>query len=110
MTVATSFQTVSVEKFFQLKTKMSASFPWLRFTVTAVGLMGVGYGLMIATVPTEEETYNAMAPDLRRKVDANRAARLAREEAMRQQVTAQSQPQQDQNSAKPIWAESKTSK
>lgn len=30
-----------------------------------------------------------MAPDLRRKVDANRAARLAREEASKRQADAQ---------------------
>ncbi|KAI0303429.1 hypothetical protein B0F90DRAFT_1371371 [Multifurca ochricompacta] len=43
----------------------------------------------IVTVPTPEETYNAMAPDLRRKVDENRRARLALEEGMKQQQNAQ---------------------
>jgi len=59
-----------------------------------------------ATVPTPEETYSvsldsfislsccdatyqAMAPDLRRKVDENRRARLALEEGMRRQQNAQ---------------------
>jgi hypothetical protein len=58
------------------------------------------------TVPTPDETYNvsltpswsvllltpayqAMAPDLRRKVDENRRARLALEEGMKQQQNAQ---------------------
>jgi len=82
---------------------MSGSFPWLRFTATAIGLMGLGYGLMKSTVPSEEETYNAMAPDLRRKVDANRAARFAREEAMRRQAMAQNHP--DADAAKPVWAD-----
>jgi len=59
---------------------------------------------MKATVPSEEDTYNAMAPDLRRKVDANRAARLAREDAMRRQVAAQTN-QMGTDPAKPVWAD-----
>ncbi|EDR10932.1 uncharacterized protein LACBIDRAFT_315946 [Laccaria bicolor S238N-H82] len=35
------------------------SFPWLRFTGLSVGLMGIGYALMKATTPTEEQLYNA---------------------------------------------------
>jgi len=42
-----------------------------------------------------------MAPDLRRKVDENRRARLALEEGMRRQQNAQLDPE----SAKPIWAD-----
>jgi len=42
-----------------------------------------------------------MAPDLRRKVDENRRARLALEEGMRQQQKAQVDPE----SAKPVWAD-----
>ena len=67
------------------------------------------FDAQIATVPTPEETYDvslipfpkpsfsnttyqAMAPDLRRKVDENRRARLALEEGMRQQQNAQVGP------------------
>ncbi|KIK06508.1 hypothetical protein K443DRAFT_88955 [Laccaria amethystina LaAM-08-1] len=35
------------------------SFPWLRFTGLSVGLVGIGYALMKATTPTEEQLYNA---------------------------------------------------
>ena len=35
--------------------------------------------LCVATVPTPEQTYDALAPDLKKKVDAARAARLAGE-------------------------------
>jgi len=66
--------------------------------------MAFGYVLMKATVPSEEETYNALAPDLRRKVDANRATRLARENATKQQVVAQTK-NSDPDNAKPIWAD-----
>jgi len=90
---------------------MSGQFPWFKFSIIATGLMGAGYALMKATVPTEEQTYNALAPDLRRKVDANRAARLARENATEQQVTAQAQANQseDPDKAKPIWADTRRS-
>lgn len=80
---------------------MSGKMPWLQLTVASAGIMGLGYALLRATVPTPEDTYNAMAPDLRRKVDENRRARLALEEGMRQQQNAQVDPE----SAKPIWAE-----
>lgn len=38
---------------------------------------------------TPNPVTKALAPDLRRKVDANRAARLAREEETRRQMEAQ---------------------
>ncbi|KAI0708999.1 hypothetical protein C8Q76DRAFT_799041 [Earliella scabrosa] len=81
---------------------MSQKFPWVRLTLASVGIMAVGYFIMKATVPTPEQTYAAMSPDLRRKVDANRAARLARENATKQQETAQLN---DPDSQKPVWAD-----
>lgn len=66
----------------------------------AAPVMGLGYLLMNATVPTPEQTYAAMSPDLRRKVDANRAARLAQEQTIKRQIDAQSDP----DAGKPIWA------
>ncbi|KAI0253930.1 hypothetical protein BJV78DRAFT_1122478 [Lactifluus subvellereus] len=101
---------------------------WLPYTPTHVLLygtfkvMGLGYVLLRATVPTPEETYDAMAPDLRRKVDENRRARQAFEEGMKQQQNAQvcftksnrflitylvfrMSLQLDPESAKPVWAD-----
>ncbi|KAI0340595.1 hypothetical protein BDW22DRAFT_1359994 [Trametopsis cervina] len=78
------------------------SFPWVKMTVASTGLIGLGWIIMRATVPTPEQTYNAMSPDLRRKVDANRAARLAREAATQQQAEAQLN---DPEAQKPVWAE-----
>ncbi|KAF9480090.1 hypothetical protein BDN70DRAFT_877966 [Pholiota conissans] len=83
---------------------MSAQFPWLKFSAFSLGLMGIGYGLMKATTPTEEQLYNEMAPDLRRKVDQARASRLAREAEMKKQVEAQISADQSEN-VKPIWAD-----
>ncbi|PSS35501.1 hypothetical protein PHLCEN_2v1526, partial [Hermanssonia centrifuga] len=64
--------------------------------------MGVGYIIMRATVPTPEQTYAAMAPDLRKKIDAIREARLAKEEATQRQVSAQLR---DPDAQKPVWAD-----
>ncbi|KAH9977225.1 hypothetical protein BGW80DRAFT_1288043 [Lactifluus volemus] len=80
---------------------MSGKMPWFQLSVVSAGIMGLGYVLLRATVPTPEETYNAMAPDLRRKVDENRRAREAFEESMKRQKNTQLDPE----SAKPIWAD-----
>ncbi|KAJ3785231.1 hypothetical protein GGU10DRAFT_355559 [Lentinula aff. detonsa] len=87
-------------------------FPWLRFAGAAITFTGLGYMLMKATVPTEEELYNRMAPDIRKKVDAARALRLAREAEMKQQVAAQAPPTNvvDSDSIKPIWADTNPKK
>ncbi|KIJ69346.1 hypothetical protein HYDPIDRAFT_105945 [Hydnomerulius pinastri MD-312] len=71
-------------------------------TLVGSGLMGMGYLIMRATVPTPEQTYAALAPDLRRKVDANRAARLAQEQVMKQQIDAQASSSEAE---KPIWSD-----
>ncbi|CAO1616777.1 unnamed protein product [Jaminaea pallidilutea] len=36
--------------------------------------MGVGWGVMAATTPSEEKFYNSLSPELRKKVDAQRQA------------------------------------
>jgi len=64
-------------------------------------VMGIGYTIMKATTPTEEQLYNEMTPDLRRKVDAARAARLVREAETKKMVDAQVMPEE---ATKPIWA------
>jgi hypothetical protein len=81
---------------------MSNAVIWLRMTAATVGLVGLGYGLMRVVTPTPEQTYQAMAPDLRRKVDANRAARLAQEQAVGRQLAAQ---KDDADADKPLWAD-----
>ncbi|KAJ3726199.1 hypothetical protein C8R42DRAFT_774139 [Lentinula raphanica] len=85
-------------------------FPWLRFAGAAITFTGLGYMLMKATVPTEEELYNRMAPDIRKKVDEAKALRLAREAKMKQQVAAQvpSTNVVDPDSLNPIWADPST--
>lgn len=75
-------------------------------TLLSGGLVGLGYLLMKATVPTPEQTYAEMAPDLRKKVDANRAARLAQEQEMKRLMDAQAKASEP---TKPIWADSRNS-
>jgi len=82
---------------------MSAKFPFAKISVYTVGIMTFGYFLMKATVPTPEQTYEALAPDLKRQVDANRAARLARENMTNQQLQAQLN---DPDAQKPVWSNS----
>ncbi|KIK59707.1 hypothetical protein GYMLUDRAFT_44142 [Collybiopsis luxurians FD-317 M1] len=85
-----------------------SQFPWVRFTGAAITLTGLGYTLMKATVPNEE-LYNRMSPDIRKKVDAARTLRETREAEMKQQVVAQTlSTDKDVNpdSIKPIWADS----
>lgn len=60
---------------------------------------------MKATTPTEEQLYKEMSPDIRRKVDAARAARLARETEMKGQMSAQEAGSVDSDKPKPIWAD-----
>ncbi|KJA20223.1 hypothetical protein HYPSUDRAFT_68626 [Hypholoma sublateritium FD-334 SS-4] len=79
-------------------------FPWARFAGFSLALMGVGYGLMKATTPTEQQLYDEMAPDLRRRVDLARATREAREAEMRRQVDAQVAADKAP-APTPIWAE-----
>ncbi|VDC01584.1 unnamed protein product [Peniophora sp. CBMAI 1063] len=74
----------------------------IKFIGTFVGLTALGVGLMKAVVPTPEQTYAAMAPDLRKRVDANRAARLAMEQEYREQHNIKSV---DPDNAKPVWAD-----
>ncbi|EPT00096.1 hypothetical protein FOMPIDRAFT_1049931 [Fomitopsis schrenkii] len=79
-------------------------FPWFRWSIASVALVSIGYVIMKATTPTPEQTYAAMAPDIRRRVDQNRAARLAMENETRKQMEAQLK---DPDSQKPVWADSR---
>jgi len=63
----------------------------------------MGVGLMRAVVPSPEESYNAMAPDLQRKVDEARRYRLEKEAELRGQLEAQTS---GADMDKPIWANS----
>ncbi|KAG6831308.1 hypothetical protein H0H92_011515 [Tricholoma furcatifolium] len=65
----------------------------------------LGFGRKRSTGATK--VRGEMAPDLRRKVDAARNSRLARETEMKKQVDAQLAHDARPEDAKPIWADSK---
>lgn len=86
-----------------------SKFPWIKFTGLTLGLVGFGYGLMKVTTPTEEQLYKEMAPDLKRKVDASKAARMARSAEIKGII----QPQQHSThseATQPVWADPSTPK
>ncbi|KDQ12306.1 hypothetical protein BOTBODRAFT_34593 [Botryobasidium botryosum FD-172 SS1] len=72
--------------------------PWGKFALMSAGIVGVGYATMKATVPNEQQMYDALAPDHKRRVDAIRAQ--AQQAEARKRVMA-SDPDVD----KPRWAD-----
>ncbi|KAI3477900.1 hypothetical protein L1887_60207 [Cichorium endivia] len=52
---------------------MSGS-PWPRAIVGGLATIAVGYAIMKATTPTDQQFYDALSPDLKRQVDAQRQA------------------------------------
>ncbi|KAI5452013.1 hypothetical protein NCC49_001309 [Naganishia albida] len=66
---------------------MSPPIAWGRFALFSTALVAGGYGIMRIATPSEEEFYNALAPDLKRKVDEIRAQRASSQE-MRDKLAA----------------------
>lgn len=52
---------------------MSGRVPIGSFLLLIGTFTGLAYGLMAATTPSDQQFYDALAPDLKRKVDAQRA-------------------------------------
>jgi len=57
--------------------------PWLKIGIASLGCIGLGYALMKTLVPSEEALYNSLSPQLKKQADATKAARIAREQALR---------------------------
>ncbi|BGP58479.1 hypothetical protein JCM8202v2_006148 [Rhodotorula sphaerocarpa] len=63
---------------------MSGRIPILRAIILIGGVSALGYGVMAATTPNEQQFYDALSPDLKRKVDEAKALRAgARDELAR---------------------------
>jgi len=73
---------------------------WGRASLVSLGVCAVGYALLKLTTPSDQELYDSLAPDLRRQVDARRAAR---ENAGRVNVALTANP----DVSKPVWADGK---
>jgi len=90
---------------------MSTAQLLLKIAASTGVLVGTGYVLMRAVTPTPEQLYEKMSPDIRRKVDAARAQRLAAEQAQaialqqQQKGAASAQANDPSTPQKPIWAE-----
>ncbi|EJT48942.1 hypothetical protein A1Q1_01978 [Trichosporon asahii var. asahii CBS 2479] len=56
--------------------------------VELTAVIGGGYALLVTTTPTEEELYNRLSPDLRRKVDEIRRQREGGDNAVKEQLAA----------------------
>lgn len=64
-------------------------------------IVGIGYGIMAITTPNEQQFYDALAPDLKRKVDDSRAyQKAAREKYDRLEALKAAGDREE-----PVWAE-----
>ncbi|GFZ45124.1 hypothetical protein JCM24511_02850 [Saitozyma sp. JCM 24511] len=77
---------------------MSGGFMWGKFAVYSTIIIGVGYTAMKLATPTEQQFYDALAPDLKRKVDEIRAQREGSTAVRDKLATAGAQDQV-------VWAE-----
>ncbi|ETS62564.1 hypothetical protein PaG_03201 [Moesziomyces aphidis] len=77
---------------------MSGS-PWPRAIVGGLATIAVGYAIMKATTPTDQQFYDALSPDLKRQVDAQRQA-TQRKAAYAEQLKRA----QEQDDSAPVWA------
>ncbi|BEI96174.1 hypothetical protein CcaverHIS631_0111230 [Cutaneotrichosporon cavernicola] len=80
---------------------MSGKILWGRWLGVTTILMGVGYTLLKVATPTEEEFYNSLSPDLKRKVDEVRAQRAALENSK----TVQAKLEAASDDGKVIWGD-----
>jgi len=71
---------------------------WGRFVMWSTIIMGTGYACMKTLVPTPEELYSQLSPDLKRKADEIRAARQKNE--LQRQIELASQS----GASGPVWA------
>ncbi|KAK4055389.1 hypothetical protein OIO90_003227 [Microbotryomycetes sp. JL221] len=81
---------------------MSGRIPVGRAALMVGAVTAVGYGIMYVTTPTDKQFYDSLSPDLKKRVDEQRAAN-AKLQQQRQQI------QQIKNSADhdaPVWSES----
>jgi len=71
---------------------------WGRFVMWSTIIVGSGYVCMKATVPTPEQLYNQLSPDLKRKADEIRLARQKND--LQRQVEEASQA----GATGPVWS------
>ncbi|GAA5841101.1 hypothetical protein JCM3766R1_006666 [Sporobolomyces carnicolor] len=85
---------------------MSGRIPIGSAILMTLGITTLGYGIMAFTTPTEKEFYDALSPDLKKKVDEQRKL----SQGARDQLVKESQQRLDQiklqaNNDSPVWAD-----
>jgi len=78
---------------------------WGRFAAWSTIIIGSGYAIMKFTTPNEQQLYDALSPELKKKADQIRAARIQNE--LQQKLEQASNPGNAAASQGPIWAERK---
>ncbi|PWZ01482.1 hypothetical protein BCV70DRAFT_74735 [Testicularia cyperi] len=77
-----------------------AGSPWPRAITGGFVIIAVGYAIMKATTPTDQQFYDSLSPDLKRQVDNQRLA-AQRKAAYAEQLKRA----RDQDDSGPVWAE-----
>ncbi|KAJ9478819.1 Assembly factor CBP4 [Pseudozyma hubeiensis] len=73
---------------------------WPRAIFGGAVTIAIGYAIMKATTPTDQQFYDALSPDLKRQVDAQRLA-AQRKAAYAEQLKRA----KEQDDTAPVWAE-----
>ncbi|KAM0790943.1 hypothetical protein ACM66B_004248 [Microbotryomycetes sp. NB124-2] len=84
---------------------MSGRIPVGRAAVLVGGITALGYGIMYITTPTDKQFYDSLSPDLKKRVDEQRAA-TQKLQQQRQQIQ-QIKDSADQDA--PVWSDSLSS-
>ncbi|GAA5842156.1 hypothetical protein JCM11251_006542 [Rhodosporidiobolus azoricus] len=69
-------------------------------------ITSLGYGIMSLTTPSDEQFYNSLAPDLKRKVDEAKRVQAGAKEQTDRLAAIRAQAQQD----RPVFADELDSK
>ncbi|GAA5957987.1 hypothetical protein JCM3765_006224 [Sporobolomyces pararoseus] len=85
---------------------MSGRIPIGSAILMTLGITTLGYGIMAFTTPTEKEFYDALSPDLKKKVDEQRKLT----QGAREQLAKDSKDRLDAIKAQaqndsPVWAD-----
>ncbi|GAA5822056.1 hypothetical protein JCM5353_006215 [Sporobolomyces roseus] len=85
---------------------MSGRIPIGSAILLTLGITTLGYGIMAFTTPTEKEFYDALSPDLKKKVDEQRKlTQGARDQLARDSQTRLEAIKAKANSDSPVWAD-----
>ncbi|KAM0755089.1 hypothetical protein T439DRAFT_353035 [Meredithblackwellia eburnea MCA 4105] len=79
---------------------MAGRIPISRATLFVLGVTGVGYAIMAATTPSEQQFYDSLAPDLKRKVDESKKFKQIQLEKQQQLEAIHKSAE----SEKPVWS------